>query len=107
MDNEKVYSIRHHEVFEAWFNKLEKRDSVAYAWVDRRLRQIEEKGLLGDCWCVGDGVWELRFHYKAGFRIYYIWHGLEIIILLCGGIKASQERDIELAKQLAKEKCDA
>lgn len=52
---------------------------------------------------VGQGVSELRIHYGPGYRVYFRQQGHELIILLCGGDKGSQNRDIENAKQLAKE----
>jgi putative addiction module killer protein len=60
-------------------------------------------GLAGDVTPVGQGVSELRIHYGPGYRVYFRQQGQELIILLCGGDKGSQNRDIEKAKQLAKE----
>jgi putative addiction module killer protein len=60
-------------------------------------------GLTGDVSPVGDGVSELRIHYGPGYRIYFIKREREIIILLCGGNKSTQTRDIRDAKRLAKE----
>lgn len=52
---------------------------------------------------VGDGVWELRVHVGPGYRVYYAWRGDLLVLLLHGGSKGSQSRDIAKAKRLAKE----
>jgi putative addiction module killer protein len=60
-------------------------------------------GNFGDAEPVGEGVSELRIHYGPGYRLYAVRRGLEIILLLCGGDKSTQSRDIARAKALAKE----
>ena len=100
---EEKFKVRRHVVFDAWFKSLEKRDSSSYDLIYQRFVRIEMTGHLGDCRHVGDGVWELRFHFGAGHRVYYILRGKDIILLLCGGVKTGQSRDIELAKRLARE----
>ncbi len=85
------------EPFSEWLNGL--RDKMAQARIRLRLRQVEA-GNLGDCEPVGEGVLELRVHVGAGYRVYCGRHGKTVVLLLCGGDKASQARDIEQAKQL-------
>ena len=60
-------------------------------------------GLAGDVAAVGGGVSELRIHHGPGYRVYFRQKGQELVILLCGGDKATQERDIALAKKLAEQ----
>lgn len=65
-----------------------------------RLRKAQ-LGTLGDVHAVGGGVWEMREHFGPGWRMYYVRRGSELIIVLGGGSKASQGRDIATAKRLA------
>ena len=76
-----------------WFTSLDKADR---AMIDGRLERVRH-GLLGDCKSVGEGVLELRIHSGPGFRIYFAFDGLKLIILLCGGSKSKQDKDIEKA----------
>ena len=87
------------EVFRDWLNGL--RDRKARLRIDDRLRRLAA-GNAGDTKSVGDGVQELRLHFGPGYRIYYMWQGDVLVILLTGGDKDTQPRDIAKAKQLAK-----
>jgi putative addiction module killer protein len=60
-------------------------------------------GNFGDCKTISDGVCELRIHYGPGIRIYYSKTGNKVILLLCGGDKGSQKKDIDKAKEYLKE----
>ena len=60
-------------------------------------------GNFGDCKTISDGVSELRIHYGPGIRIYYAKTGNKVILLLCGGDKGSQKKDIDKAKEYLKD----
>ena len=80
--------------FDNWYNSL--RDSKISTIIDKRLNRVI-LGNLGDCQSLGEGVFELRIDYGPGFRIYFGQVGTTIIILLCGGDKSTQDRDIRQA----------
>lgn len=87
-------------VFDRWFERL--RDRKAAARVQARIDRAGV-GNLGDCKPVGGGVSEMRIDYGPGYRVYFVQRGLELIVLLAGGDKGSQAKDIEAAKALAKQ----
>ena len=82
--------------FEEWLNKL--KDAKTRAKIKTRLTRVT-LGNLGDYKAVGEGVRELRINYGKGYRIYFAQQGSILIILLCGGDKDSQQKDIKQAKQ--------
>jgi len=94
-----VPQIAQTEVFAEWFASL--RDARARAVINARLRRVE-LGNLGDCAPVGEGVSELRIHYGPGYRVYFVQRGLEVVVLLAGGDKSSQSRDIKRAQEIAR-----
>ena len=85
------------EPFTEWLASL--RDKTGSARIRMRLRQIEA-GNFGDCEPVGEGVIELRVHVGPGYRAYCGRHGKAVVLLLCGGDKNTQPRDIRRAKDL-------
>ncbi|WP_172135059.1 type II toxin-antitoxin system RelE/ParE family toxin [Adlercreutzia sp. ZJ473] len=93
-----MISIRQTDEFAKWLKRL--KDVDARARINVRLKRISLTGNLGDTKPVGDGVHELRIDYGPGYRVYYSQHGREILLLLIGGDKSSQEKDIEKAKRL-------
>jgi putative addiction module killer protein len=86
--------------FDAWLSALA--DFKAKARVLARLRSAT-LGNLGDCEPVGEGVSEMRVHVGPGYRLYFMRAGTTVYLLLCGGNKASQKRDIARAKRMARE----
>ena len=86
--------------FTDWFKGL--RDPKARAKISIRLDRVIE-GNLGDCAGVGAGILELRIDYGPGYRVYCIQEGERLVVLLCGGIKKGQQKDIESAKEYAKD----
>jgi putative addiction module killer protein len=81
-----------------WLRRL--KDAEAAARIVARLRRMEQ-GNPGDAKSVGKGVMEMRIAYGPGYRIYYVHRGVEVVILLCGGDKRTQRRDIKRAQVLA------
>lgn len=96
-----TYTIENTDTFNDWLDNL--RDRQARQKIAARIRLIETEGYFGDHKSVGDGVSELRIHAGAGYRVYYTQRGGRLIILLAGGDKDSQTRDIARAKQTLKE----
>jgi len=83
--------------FDEWFDSL--RDQRMQVAVDARLARVRA-GNFGDCKSVGGGMFELRIAFGPGLRVYYGRHGQQVVVLLGGGDKRSQSRDIRRAKQL-------
>jgi putative addiction module killer protein len=92
--------VRETETFRAWIKNL--RDERAQSRVNIRVRRLS-LGNFGDSKVVGEGVSELRIDYGPGYRVYCTRRGAELVILLAGGDKSIQERDVQTAKALAKD----
>lgn len=87
------------EEFDAWLSAL--KDKVGRARIAHRIRSAEH-GNFGDCEPVGEGVSEMRVHAGPGYRVYYTRRGEIIYLLLLGGDKSSQKRDIKRAIEMAR-----
>ncbi len=95
-----MIEVRLTEVFATWANGL--RDDRAHARIVARIQRLA-KGNSGDVRPVGGGVSEMRIDYGPGYRLYYCRRGRELVILLCGGDKSTQARDIATALRMAAE----
>ncbi len=95
-----MIEVRQLDDFAVWLSSL--KDARAKAEIARRTRRLA-LGNPGDVKPVGEGVSELRIPYGPGFRVYFVQRGPVLVILLCGGDKGSQQRDIRKARDLAKE----
>ena len=95
-----MYKILQTETYKKWFKKL--KDQTAKFAIGQRIERMKV-GNFGDSKTVGEGVFELRIDVGQGYRVYFTNDGKEIIILLVGGNKTSQDSDIKAAKKMAKE----
>lgn len=95
-----MYIIKRLEEFNHWLNGI--KGNTVRLRLARRLDKAA-RGLFGDVEPVGEGVSEMREHFGAGWRMYYIIRGNDIVIMLGGGSKSSQSKDIKTAQQRAKQ----
>jgi putative addiction module killer protein len=86
---------RGHDVYQDWLDRV--RDMTGRVAVQRRIDRIVDTGNLGSHDFCRDGVWELKIDVGPGYRVYYVEVKKTVVLLLCGGIKRSQERDITQA----------
>ena len=93
-----MISVRPLPGFTAWLDGLA--DEVVRGVIVARIKRLA-CGLMGDVQPVGEGVSELRIHIGAGWRVYFTRRGTQLIVLLAGGSKRTQKRDIQRAKALA------
>ncbi|HLF05082.1 MAG TPA: type II toxin-antitoxin system RelE/ParE family toxin [Dehalococcoidia bacterium] len=95
-----MIEIRQTEAYARWFDSL--RDRRTRARIDARIRRLS-LGNPGDVRPVGEGVSELRIDYGPGYRVYFVQRGRTLVVLLAGGDKDTQDRDIRIALELARE----
>ena len=95
-----MIEVRQTDVFSKWLVEL--RDIRARARTQARIDRLE-LGNVGDAKPVGEGVSEMRIDYRPGYRVYFSRRGSELIILLAGGDKSSQSKDIRKAMSLARD----
>ena len=94
-----MFEIRQTTAFAGWFENL--RDRQARSRIDVRIRRLSI-GNPGDVEPVGEGVSELRIDYGPGYRVYFVRRGPTLVIVLAGGDKRTQNRDIRRAIELAR-----
>lgn len=95
-----MFEVRQTPEFSKWLLKLQ--DRAARARIELRVRRLG-LGLLGDVKPVGEGVSELRIDYGPGYHVYFCQQGQVVFILLVGGDKRTQDRDIKTAQKLAQD----
>jgi putative addiction module killer protein len=88
------------EVFERWFKKL--KDIQVKGAINVRLVRMSS-GNFGDCKSLGNGLYEIRIHFGAGYRLYFVNKNNSWVLVLCGGDKSTQQKDIGKAREIAKE----
>jgi len=94
-----MIEVRQTEEYSDWFANL--RDKQARARINTRIRRLS-LGNPGDVKPVGEGVSELRIEYGPGYRVYFLQRGREVVILLAGGDKRTQQKDIQTALELVR-----
>jgi len=90
--------VRQTEEFSGWLHRL--KDATAVARIISRIRRME-MGNPADAKSIGRGIFEMRIDDGSGYQIYYVHRGAQIVILLCGGDKRTQQQDIKRAQKLA------
>jgi putative addiction module killer protein len=95
-----MYILEKTVEFDKWLRKL--KDLRAKAKILFRLQKIEDNGHFGECEPVGNGIRELKINYAKGYRVYFKESDGKIIILLIGGDKSTQQKDIARAKEILK-----
>ena len=93
-----MFMIKQTDEFAAWLSSI--KDGMARRRLARRLEKAQA-GNLGDVKPVGDGVFEMREHFGPGWRMYYVLRGEVLIVVLGGGDKSTQDKDIDAARKLA------
>lgn len=93
-----AYKIRMSYEFERWLTEI--RNDQAKARLLARLKRVQ-RGLIGDTRALSGGLHELREHFGAGWRMYYVWRPPNTVIMLTGGLKGSQAKDILRARRIA------
>jgi len=91
------YEIRTTNIFDKWLVGLN--DKIAVNRIMARIYRMEQ-GNLGDVKTVAQNLFEMRFFFGSGYRIYYTINGETVVLLLCGGDKSTQKKDIEKAKKI-------
>jgi putative addiction module killer protein len=89
------------ETFARWIDKLKDRQAVAR--INARVLRLSLTGQLGDAKALRGGVSEMRIDHGPGYRVYFTRRGATLVLLLAGGDKRSQDRDIELANRIARD----
>lgn len=95
-----MIEVRKTEIFSKWFDNL--KDRKARARIQARIDRVE-MGNFGDVAPVGEGVNEFRIFYGPGYRIYFVQRNSVVVVLLSGGDKSSQKRDIAKAKEISRQ----
>lgn len=98
VDNARVYELLKSSTFDAWLRHLRDRD--AKARIEVRIRRLA-LGNPGVFRVLKNGIHELKIDHGPGYRVYYMFRGKTLIILLCGGDKSTQDRDIQQASRIA------
>ena len=95
-----MVSIYTTETFDAWYAGL--RDRQGARRIQARIDRASD-GNFGDCQAVGEGVSEMRIHFGPGYRVYFVQQGVDVVILLAGGDKSIQDKDIKAALRQARQ----
>ena len=95
-----MYQVQQTDTFAKWLSRVKDRSAIAKILV--RIESLRQ-GNTGDSKSLGSGLHELRMHYGPGYRIYYTRKSGLVILLLCGGDKSSQSKDIARARKIMTE----